>query len=134
MSNGAYGSSCVVISNYSRQYNCHGYAWHISTGGNQTAIFQYIDYGSYIENTYAVEAYVSGNSPSYTQTSYNNQGKLRVRYSGDHSAVTTFSSGLYLSKWGPGSVVRHSANDVPFGYGSPSTYWTCNYTPPLTGV
>ena len=66
VSNRVYGSSCAVISGYSRQYNCHGYAWHISTGGSQTAIFQYIDHGSYIENTYAVEAYVSGNSPSYT--------------------------------------------------------------------
>jgi hypothetical protein len=134
LSNGAYGSSCVVISGYSRQYNCHGYAWHVSNGGSQTAIFQYIDHGSYVENTYVVEAYVSGNSPSYTQTSYNNQGKLRVRYSGYHSAVTTYYPGLYLSKWGAGPLVRHNANDVPYSYGAPSTYWTCNYTPPLTEV
>ncbi len=134
VSNGVYGSSCVVISGYSRQYNCHGYAWHTSLGGFQKAIAQYIDYGYYVENTYSVEAYTAGNNPSYTQTSYNNQGRLRVRYSGDHSAVTTYYPGLYLSKWGPGPLVRHSANDVPDGYGSPSTYWTCNYTPPLTGV
>jgi hypothetical protein len=134
VSNGLFGSSCVVIGGYSRQYNCHGYAWHVSTGGSQTAIFQYIDYGNYIENTYAVEAYVAGNNPSYTQTSYNNQGGLRVRYGGDHSAVTTYYPGLYLSKWGAGPLVRHSANDVPYGYGSPSTYWSCNYTPPLTSI
>ena len=127
VSNGVYGSSCVVISGYSRQYNCHGYAWHVTTGGFQIAIRQPNGYEG-------VTPYVSGNSPSYTQTSYNNQGKLRVRYSGDHSAVTTYYPGLYLSKWGAGPVVRHSANDVPYGYGSPSSYWTCNYTPPLTGV
>ncbi len=126
VSNGLYGSSCVVIGGYSRQYNCHGYAWHVSTGGFQIAIDQPSGDG--------VSPYISGNVPSYTQTSYNNQGGLRVRYSGDHSAVTTYFPGLYLSKWGPGPLVRHSANDVPNGYGSPSTYWTCNYTPPLSSV
>jgi hypothetical protein len=127
ISNGLFGSSCVVISGYSRQYNCHGYAWHVSTGGFQIAIRQPNGYEG-------VTPYVSGNSPSYVQTSYNNQGKLRVRYSGDHSAVTTYYPGLYLSKWGSNALVRHSANDVPYDYGSPSTYWTCNYTPPLYGV
>jgi hypothetical protein len=126
VSSGVYGSSCVVLGGYSRQYNCHGYAWHVSTGGSQIAIDQ-PNYGG-------VSPYVSGSNPSYTETTYSNQGKLRVRYSGDHSAVTTYYSGLYISKWGPGPLVRHNATDVMYGYGSPSTYWTCYYTPPLQSV
>jgi hypothetical protein len=123
--NGVFGASCVVIGNYSRQYNCHGYAWHVSTGGNQIVI---------LSATGGVTPYVSGANPSYVQTNYNNtKGKVRVRYSGDHSAVTTYD-GMFISKWGAGPLVKHNALDVAPGYGIPSTCWTCNYTPPLTSV
>ena len=123
--NGTFGPSCKVLGNYSRQYNCHGYAWHVSTGGNQIGIRA--DLGG-------VTPYVSGANPSYTQTNYNStKGKVRVRYSGDHSAITTYD-GMFISKWGPGPLVKHNALDVPPGYGNPSTCWTCNYAPPLTSV
>ncbi|MHA4740872.1 T9SS type A sorting domain-containing protein [Dyadobacter sp. MSC1_007] len=123
--NGVYGPSCVIIANYSRQYNCHGYAWHVSTGGNQIVI---------LSAAGGVTPYVAGANPSYTQTNYNSaKGKVRVRYSGDHSAVTTYD-GMFISKWGPGPMVKHNALDVPPGYGNPSTCWTCNYAPPLTST
>lgn len=123
--NGTFGPSCTILSNYSRQYNCHGYAWHVSTGGNQIGIRA--DLGG-------VTPYVSGANASYTQTNYNStKGKVRVRYSGDHSAVTTYD-GMFISKWGAGPLVKHNALDVPPGYGNPSTCWTCKYAPPLTSV
>jgi hypothetical protein len=123
--NGVYGASCVVMGSYSRQYNCHGYAWHVSTGGNQMVI---------LSAPGGVTPYVAGGNPSYTQTNYNSvNGKLRVRYTGDHSAVTTYD-GKFISKWGAGPLVKHNALDVPPGYGNPSTCWTCNYAPPLTSV
>lgn len=125
--NGTFGSSCIVLSDYSRQYNCHGYAWHVSTGGNQIGINQ-PTYGG-------VTPYVAGVNPSYVQGNYSgSQGKMRVRYSGDHSAVTTYDAGKFISKFGPGPLVKHNPTDVPPGYGVPSTYWTCNYAPPLTSV
>ncbi|MCF0069258.1 T9SS type A sorting domain-containing protein [Dyadobacter sp. CY261] len=125
--NGFYGASCVILANYSRQYNCHGYAWHVSTGGNQICIDQPMHSG--------VTPYIAGVNPSYFQTNYNGtQGKLRVRYSGDHSAVTTYEAGKYISKFGPGPLVKHNANDVIPGYGTPASYWACNYAPPLTSV
>ncbi|GGH24151.1 hypothetical protein GCM10007423_07360 [Dyadobacter endophyticus] len=125
--NGLYGPSCVILANYSRQYNCHGYAWHVSTGGNQICIDQ-PTYGG-------VTPYVAGANPSYVQGNYSgSQGKMRVRYSGDHSAVTTYDPGKFISKFGPGPLVKHNSTDVPPGYGTPSTYWTCNYAPPLTSV
>ncbi len=124
--NGVYGSSCLILSGYSRNYNCHGYAWHVSTGGAQTCIDQVSGGG--------VTPYVAGANPSYIQTSYNSTiGKQRIRYSGDHSAVTTYD-GKFISKWGPGPLVKHNALDVPPGYGNPGTCWTCNYAPPLTSV
>lgn len=123
--NGVFGPSCVVIASYSRQYNCHGYAWHVSTGGNQVVILGAVG---------GVTPYVSGVNPSYSSTNYNStKGKVRVRYTGDHSAVTTYD-GMFLSKWGAGPLVKHNALDVPPGYGNPSTCWTCNYAPPLTSV
>ncbi|WP_342086046.1 T9SS C-terminal target domain-containing protein [Dyadobacter sp. OTU695] len=124
---GVYGPSRVILANYSRQYNCHGYAWHVSTGGNQIGINQ-PTYGG-------VTPYVAGVNPSYIQGNYSgSQGKMRVRYSGDHSAVTTYDAGKFISKFGPGPLVKHNPTDVPPGYGVPSTYWTCNYAPLLTSV
>ncbi|MCF0069261.1 T9SS C-terminal target domain-containing protein [Dyadobacter sp. CY261] len=124
--NGLYGPSCEVIGNYSRQYNCHGYAWHVSTGGNQVVI---------LAPDGGVTPYVGGGNPSYVQGNYSgSQGKMRVRYTGDHSAVTTYQAGKFISKFGPGPLVKHNPGDVPPGYGLPSTYWTCNYAPPLTSV
>lgn len=124
--NGFYGPSCIVLNDYTRQYNCHGYAWHVSTGGNQIGIKA--DAGG-------VTPYVAGVNPSYTQTIYNGTaGKLRVRYSGDHSAVTTYDLGKFISKWGAGPLVKHNTGDVPPGYGVPASYWTCKYAPPLTSV
>ncbi len=77
----------------------------------------------------ALRRHVAGVNPSYTQTNYNSTiGKLRIRYSGDHSAVTTYD-GKFISKWGPGPLVKHNALDVPPGYGNPSTCWTCKYAP-----
>jgi hypothetical protein len=125
--NGVFRASCIVLSGYTRQYNCHGYAWHISTGGSQIGIDQIYHGG--------VTPYMAGVNPSYAQTNYNGtQGKLRVRYSGDHSAVTTYENNKFISKWGPVSLVKHNPNDVPPGYGVPATYWTCNYAPPLTST
>ncbi len=124
--NGAYGGSCIILSGYSRNYNCHGYAWHVSTGGAQTCIDQLFFGG--------VTPYIAGVNPSYSQTNYNSTiGKLRVRYSGDHSAVTTYD-GKFIFKFGPGPLVKHNALDVPPGYGNPSSCRTCNYAPPLTSV
>lgn len=122
--NGVYGSSCVVVAGYSRNYNCHGYAWHMYDGGSEIALNEPI-YGG-------VSAYI--NDGSYAFTSNTTLPKVRVRYTDDHSAVVIYTTNRYLSKWGPGPVVRHSPGDVPWYYGTPNAYYQCNYSSPMTSV
>ena len=105
--NGLFGNSVTLVSSYSRNYNCHGYAWHVSTGGSQIAIRQPTSGG--------VDYYTYGSNPSYTQIANNNTAKLRVRYTGDHSAVTTSVPNVFISKWGPSGLYRHNSNHVPNG-------------------
>lgn len=92
-----------------RTFNCHGYAWDIVEkwqGVNEARWIGYINNdpeykywqdGSYIEST----------SPVYP-------GKANWS-NGDHSAVTTSTSGVLISKWGSGPLMRHNWNYSPYG-------------------
>ena len=118
---GVYGPSCVILANYSRQYNCHGYAWHVSTGGNQIGINQ-PTYGGVYALCRRCKSELC--SRKLQRLAGKNAGS---DIPGDHSAVTTYDAGKFISKFGPGPLVKHNPTDVPPGYGMPSTYWTCNY-------
>ncbi|UHG93260.1 T9SS type A sorting domain-containing protein [Spirosoma oryzicola] len=123
--NGYYGSSCVVVSNSSNAYNCHGYAWNMfQVNGRQVALDD-PNYG-------AVSTYINDNS--YISTSNSSLYRVRVRYSGDHSAVVTAIANRYLSKWGAGPVVRHAPGDVPPSYYSAYAYYQCNFSSYLTSA
>ena len=89
-----------IISAASNTYNCHGYAWHMTEGGDarwiglhsDTDEDVYMTDGSYIQ-------VVSGVAP------------LKVSYVTDHhSAVTTDESGMFISKWGNLPLMRHASN------------------------
>lgn len=112
-------------------YNCHGYAWHMSEGGDARWIGKdrttdediYMSDGSYIE----VPA-----GTSLRKVSYQNA---------DHSAITTGQSNMLISKWSYGPLMRHAPDDSPFTYSSLRYYikytefsegWTefiCNGSP-----
>lgn len=102
----------IVLDNPTESYNCHGYAWHVSEGGERvwigangdTAEDVYWNDGSYVE------------VPESLAT--------KVSYSGNHSAVR-LNSEWYVSKWGNQFLVRHHPNDVPSIYlpGSTKRYY-----------
>jgi tetratricopeptide (TPR) repeat protein len=100
--------SATLLEYATQLYNCHAYAWHISEGGgkvwiNTGAQFIYWEDGSYDEVSEACAT--------------------KVRYSGDHSAVTTNTPNVYISKWGAGPRMRHNKNDVPQGYSTPYKFY-----------
>lgn len=91
------------LDNASRTYNCHGYAWHVSEGGNRV----WIGYDSKdAEDIYWLDG-------SYVLSSENEASKVSYA-SDDHSAVTTKQKGWFISKWGMGPLMRHRFNDSPY--------------------
>ncbi|MCD6169525.1 MAG: hypothetical protein J7J76_03105 [Candidatus Latescibacteria bacterium] len=107
-----YYPNATRLSDASRTYNCHGYAWHVSEGGNKV----WIGYST----TTAEDIY--WNDGSYDEMP-SETNATKVSYSGNHSAITTSQSAIYISKWGALPLMRHHKNYCPGCYGSPSKYY-----------
>lgn len=92
-----------------RRFNCHGYAWHRVYGGSD----RWIGVGPPLDDDPEYEYWEDG---SYVESpiSYPFPGKV-VWASGDHSAVTTETSGTLISKWNEYPLMRHAWNDSPYG-------------------
>lgn len=104
-----YYPNAVILSDATKSYNCHGYAWNKSEGGG----------------TYWINATKSGGAAnlanywtdgSYMEVCSVNEGPKIYYYSGDHSAVKSSVSGKYESKWGNLPFVRHDPTYVPSSY------------------
>jgi hypothetical protein len=92
------------IGDASNTYNCHAYAWYVSEGGKRvwigtssaTAEDIYWTDGSYIEVSSQTDA-------------------IKVSYANDnHSAITTGTNNVFISKWGSWPLMRHVYNDCPY--------------------
>ncbi len=110
----------ILIDSASRTYNCHSYAWNISEGGATC----WIDYGGINLSKYWTNDLYS------SATQGNNYGYTRVYYSGDHSALSSYGTSYYTSKWGEGPLVRHAPTTVPASYTTNRTYY---YAPAIIG-
>lgn len=104
----------IIISEATKAYNCHGYAWHMAEDGDTVWIGLnsltdeniYWEDGSYIEVPEAVATKVS-----YYES-----------YDANHSAIR-LSNNLYRSKWGPGPLVEHEPNACPYNTTLPKKYY-----------
>jgi hypothetical protein len=101
----------VLIEPNSYKYNCHGYAWHVTEGGDEVWIGRY--------NVTSEDIYWTDGS--YMEVSENIATKLSYHQDGNHSAIR-LDSDWYQSKWGwAGPLVKHHPNDVPDMYQSRKT-------------
>lgn len=115
--------SNYIISNYNgaqllrmptNKYNCHGYAWSVSEGGEKAWVglkrYQYFDESEVVkaEDSYWLDG-------SYIEVPEVFATKVSYHESGNHSAVRE-SNNWYISKWGDNALVRHHPNDVPSIY------------------
>lgn len=84
-------------------YNCHGYAWSMTEGGEKICIY-----------SPDVQAYMLDGS--YTQTISTDSKATKVWYGSnvDHSAVVSMYSGYLISKWGTWCLMRHLPADCPY--------------------
>jgi len=112
-------------------YNCHGYAWHVSEGGNKVWI------GFCTTSAHSIYwtdgSYTAVSESQATKVAYDieNIGKMN---SGNHSAIRINSS-TYQSKWGYWYLVKHNPNCVPSGYKADLTkgYYKRATPPNITG-
>lgn len=104
----------------SGKYNCHGYAWHMIGDSD-------------INDPVWIGYYSAGNTYKYWQDeSYSEvdvQDATMVDYSGDHSATTTGTTDIYISKWNMYPLMRHDKNYHP-GYGNPDKFLRKNPATP----
>lgn len=100
--NGVYSST--------KTYNCHGYAWHMTEGGDA----RWIGNGS----TAHEDIYMSEDDGSYVEVLAGANPRKVSYASDDHSAVTTDQSNWFISKWGQGPLMRHAYNDCPYSSAS----------------
>lgn len=99
----------TFLANASRTYNCHSYAWNLSTGGSTTCWINQFDHlgNANISKYWSENSYVETNESSAYKIFY---------YDGDHSATRSSVPGFYESKWGSAPLMRHAPNYGPSDY------------------
>lgn len=92
------------IDHSSQTYNCHGYAWHVSEGGESVWI-------GYDSSSHEDIYWLDG---SYSEVSIQNGQKVSY-VSDDHSAIIApGENGWLISKWGRGPLMKHKPDDCPY--------------------
>ena len=97
-------TNSFFLDNASYLYNCHSYAWNMKKEGGPKCWIQhpdpYMSDGSYERTFNEAEAEI---------VFYRTLDPYKI-----HSAIkSSIVPGMYESKWGKGSLVRHDLNDVP---------------------
>jgi hypothetical protein len=97
----------ITSNNYSssQTFNCHGYAWSIAEGGPTRWIGYY----------YTTDEDIYMTDGSYVQVCSETYPAKVSWGSGDHSAVTTATPGIWISKWNKYPLMQHAWNDTPYG-------------------
>ncbi len=95
----------VILEEATLAYNCHGYAWSMTEGGDTC----WINATIIDENDNISKFWDNGN---FIQVEYNQAEKIFYPY-GDHSAVK-YTSTKCISKWGSGPLVKHGLTEGPY--------------------
>jgi hypothetical protein len=108
----ATGNPSIYYSS-TRRFNCHGHAWYMTSNeGSELNDPRWIGYaaGNEDEHVYWLdESYTEVSSEVYPgKVSYDPDNS-------DHSAITTSTTGRYISKWNEWPLMEHDWDDTPFG-------------------
>ncbi len=109
----SYNYGATIISEATRAYNCHGYAWNVAEGGDSV----WIGLNSITdENIYWTDgSYVEVDESLATKVSYDEN-------TANHSAAR-ITNNLYRSKWGAGPLVEHAPNSCPYNTTMPKKFY-----------
>lgn len=109
----------TIIEEATCTYNCHGYAWWVSEGGEKYWIDRRYNGKENISNFW--------NDGTYKETTEDYAQKVFYP-TGDHSAVAETST-TYVSKWGSYQLVRHHKTYCPYDH-SNLRYFTKDFSAP----
>lgn len=98
--------NAIILKTASPTYNCHSYAWNLTDGGDVCWINATIKNANDNISKYWTNDY-------YGRTTADKAQKV-FYYESDHSAVVSNAQGKYISKWGPGPLVRHDPGYGPY--------------------
>ncbi|MDD4116224.1 MAG: hypothetical protein PHG27_11645 [Massilibacteroides sp.] len=107
----------TILAPSSRKYNCHSYAWNLTTGGTINCWVNQTENGQSISNYW--------NDNSYKSCTESVAQKIFYP-SGDHSAIRSVEGGKYDSKWGAYPLMRHAPNYGPYINMNNRQYYTRN--------
>lgn len=112
-----------AVSEATKTYNCHGFAWHMTAGGDSVWIG--LTPNSYTdENIYWTDgSYVEVPESLATRVSYYESDST------NHSAIR-ITNNLYLSKWGLGPLMEHVPDGCPYYSSMPKKFYSA---PVLSG-
>ena len=115
-----YGAT--IVSEATKTYNCHAYAWHMTEDGDTVwiGLTSLTDENIYWEDS----SYIEVPESLATKVSYYESSD------GNHSAVR-ISNNLYRSKWGSLPLVEHAPNTCPYNTSMPKKYYV--RTPYISG-
>lgn len=103
----------TVLDSLTSDYNCHGYAWSM-TSGSQTC---WINRGDISIPSDVSNISKFWTNDAFTQTTVLADAVKIHYYDADHSAVKSSVSGYFESKWGKGYLVRHAPDYCPYSGG-----------------
>ena len=99
--------NAVFISNSSRKYNCHSYAWYNTSQYNTI----WLNATDSISQQFQLSKYWT---PNCVYSSCNKENAEKVYYSVfDHSAIV-LGPDTVISKWGQGPLMKHTYEDCPY--------------------
>lgn len=116
----------TFISPATASYNCHDFAWNISTGHTDQCYIPDID------NSFNPNVSKYWTDGSYLQVCVEGEAKFIHYYNGDHSAIRSSVSGKWESKWGNGPLIRHDIGEVESVYSPSDRHYYAD--PQITGT
>ncbi|MDO8928188.1 MAG: T9SS type A sorting domain-containing protein [Bacteroidota bacterium] len=93
-----------------RRFNCHSYAWYMSQKALELTNPRWIGY--YSNNT---DEHIYWDDGSYIEVASETYPGMVRWASGDHSAITTSTSGKWKSKWNEFPLFLHNWDDTEYG-------------------
>lgn len=122
-----YYQNVTVLSEATRTYNCHNYAWYMTEGHPSSKYWMdpvtpnTLD--ANVSKFWTNDAFEETTSSVYDKIVYYNSTNTSNDIKITHSAVVSSVPGYYESKWGRLPLVRHLPDDVPDSYGTTKRYF-----------
>ncbi|UCH98434.1 MAG: hypothetical protein JSV88_16755 [Candidatus Aminicenantes bacterium] len=96
--------NATLLRSSTRKYNCHSYAWHNQSASNDKWMVDPSDY--WLDGSYQLQSTAQAGDKVYYDVA------------SSHSAIvdSVGTETYFVSKWGPGPLMRHTPTDCPYDH------------------